>query len=86
MLIATWPRRAVVAAWTWLITTVLMATLMAHIEQPDPAHLEIGDWMKRFFAVPGLAAFMVFLFTTAMMRSAQATPASEHTENATPAV
>ncbi|MGN7985669.1 virulence factor, partial [Burkholderia sp. 22313] len=42
--------------------------------------------MKRFFVVPGLAAFMVFLFTTAIMRSAQATSASEHTENATSAV
>ena len=53
-LIATWPRRVAVAVSTWLITTVLMASLMAHVEQPDPAHLEIGDWMKRLFAVPGL--------------------------------
>ncbi|MGN7980244.1 virulence factor [Burkholderia sp. 22313] len=76
-LIATWPRRVAIAVSTWLITAVLMATLMAHVAQPDPAHLEIGDWMKRFVVVPGLAALMVFLFTTAMMRPAQAIPAKE---------
>ncbi len=42
--------------------------------------------MKRFvFAVvPGLAALMVFLLTTAMTCPAQATPVSERAENATP--
>nr|WP_242431808.1 virulence factor [Burkholderia ambifaria] len=61
-----------------------MATLMAHVEQPDLAHLEMGDWMKRFVVVPGLAAFIVFLFTTAITRPAQATPVLERAENAAP--
>nr|WP_260428429.1 virulence factor [Burkholderia sp. Bp9031] len=61
-----------------------MATLTAHVEQPDPVHLEIGDWMKRFIVVPGLTALMVFLFTTAMMHPAQAAPVIERAENATP--
>jgi hypothetical protein len=74
-MIATWPRRAV-AVSTWLIATVLMASLMAHVGQPDPAQLEIGDWMKRFFVVPSLAALMVFLFTTAIARSVHAAPVS----------
>ncbi|MGN7985661.1 virulence factor, partial [Burkholderia sp. 22313] len=30
--------------------------------------------MKRFFAVPGLAALMVFLFATSIVRSAHAAP------------
>ncbi|MBM2770434.1 virulence factor [Burkholderia anthina] len=80
-LIATWPRRVAIAVLTWLITTVLMATLMAHVEQPDPAYLEIGDWMKRFVILPSLTALMVFLFTTAM-RPVQAVPAQEATGNA----
>nr|WP_244100201.1 virulence factor [Burkholderia anthina] len=33
--------------------------------------------MKRFVVLPALAALMVFMFTTAMMRSAQAAPAQE---------
>ncbi|MET3821804.1 hypothetical protein ACVK00_000712 [Burkholderia sp. PvR073] len=73
-LIATWPRRVAIAVSIWLITTVLMASLMAHVGQPDPAHLEIGDWMKRFLVVPSLAALMVFLFTTAIARSVHAAP------------
>ncbi|MEB4633035.1 virulence factor [Burkholderia contaminans] len=76
-LIATWPRRVAVAVSAWLIATVLMASLMAHIEQPDPAHLEIGDWMKRFLVVPGLTALAVFLFTTAIMRPAFAATVQE---------
>ncbi|MGN7985668.1 virulence factor, partial [Burkholderia sp. 22313] len=68
-----------------LIATVLMATLMAHVEQPDPAHLEIGDWMKRFFVVPGLAALMAFLFTTAMVRSPQAAPVKDPAAKVAPA-
>jgi hypothetical protein len=79
-LIATRPRRVAIAFSTWLITTVLMASLMAHVEQPDPAHLEMGDWMKRFVIVPGLAALMVFLFTTAVMRPVQAAPALKPAE------
>ncbi|WP_425102115.1 virulence factor [Burkholderia ambifaria] len=82
-LIATWPRRVAIAVSTWLIATVLMTSLMAHVEQPDPAHLEIGDWMKRFFVVPGLAALTVFLFTTVIMRPAQAAPVSA-LENSSP--
>ncbi|AOL08146.1 virulence factor [Burkholderia contaminans] len=74
---ATWPRRVAVAVSAWLIATVLMASLMAHIEQPDPAHLEIGDWMKRFLVVPGLTALAVFLFTTAIMRPAFAATVQE---------
>ncbi|WP_321798953.1 virulence factor [Burkholderia sp. BCC1988] len=38
--------------------------------------------MKRFIVVPGLAALMVFLFTTALMRPAQAAPEPETTESA----
>ncbi|MEK7899752.1 virulence factor, partial [Burkholderia contaminans] len=34
--------------------------------------------MKRFVVVPGLAALMVFLFTTVLMRPARATPVREH--------
>ncbi|TGN94733.1 virulence factor [Burkholderia sp. USMB20] len=37
--------------------------------------------MKRFRVLPGLATLMVFLFTTAMMRPARATPAKESTRN-----
>ncbi|WP_235879231.1 virulence factor [Burkholderia sp. USMB20] len=84
-LITTRPRRIAVAISVWLITTVLMASLMAHVEQPDPAHLEVGDWMKRYFVVPGLAALTVFLFTTATMRSAHAAPVREPAANSTPA-
>ncbi|WP_414137068.1 virulence factor [Burkholderia cepacia] len=73
-IIATWPRRIAIAAMTWMAATLLMATLMAHVEQPDPAHLRIGDWMKRFVVVPGLLALVVFLLTTAMTRTAQAVP------------
>ncbi|WP_228395673.1 virulence factor [Burkholderia cepacia] len=47
----------------------------------------IGDWMKRFVAVPGLLALMIFLFTTALTRPVLAeTPlnptirAASHTE------
>ncbi|RQR92182.1 virulence factor, partial [Burkholderia sp. Bp8977] len=82
-LIATWPRRVAIAVSAWLITVVLMAMLMAYVEQPDPAHLEIGDWMKRFIVVPGLAALMVFLLTTSVMRPAQAAPAKEAAGNMT---
>ena len=42
--------------------------------------------MKRFFVVPGLAALTVFLFTTAIMRSAQAAPVREPVGHAAPAV
>ncbi|WP_321822448.1 virulence factor [Burkholderia sp. BCC1996] len=80
MLIATWPRRIAIAICVWLITTALMAWLMAHVEQPDPAHLEIGDWMKRFFVVPALTAAMVFAFTTAMTRPAQGAPIGDPKE------
>ncbi|WP_396331467.1 virulence factor [Burkholderia anthina] len=86
MLIATWPRRVAAAVSTWLIAAALMATLMAHVEQPDPAHLEIGDWMKRFVVLPGLAALAVFMFTTAMKRPAQAAPELEATGNGAPAI
>nr|WP_318658218.1 virulence factor [Burkholderia cepacia] len=54
-----------------------MASLVTHVEQPDPAHLEIGEWMKRIVVVPALAALTVFLFITAMTRPAQAAPAQE---------
>ncbi|WP_269505110.1 virulence factor [Burkholderia sp. IMCC1007] len=37
--------------------------------------------MKRFIILPGLTAFMVFLFTTAAIRSAQAVPAQESKGN-----
>ncbi|UXU89985.1 virulence factor [Burkholderia sp. S-53] len=73
-LIATWPRRIAIAVMVWVIAIPLMATLMAHVEQPDPAHLEIGDWMKRFVVVPGLLALTMFLFTTAITRTAHAVP------------
>ncbi|KAF1038596.1 MAG: hypothetical protein GAK33_01932 [Burkholderia lata] len=86
VLIATWPRRVAFAVASWMIATVLMASLMAHVEQPDPTQLEMGDWMKRFFVVPSLAAIMVLLFTTAMMRSAHSAPAPEPVANAAPAV
>ncbi|VWB09064.1 virulence factor [Burkholderia lata] len=42
--------------------------------------------MKRFFVVPSLAAIMVLLFTTAMMRSAYSAPAPEPVAHAAPAV
>ncbi|WP_269505043.1 virulence factor [Burkholderia sp. IMCC1007] len=84
-LIATWPRRVVIAALVWLVTTVLVASLMAHVEQPDPAHLEIGDWMKRFIVLPALAALAAFVFTTAMTRPAQAVPVRESAMNEAPA-
>ncbi|MDN7487751.1 MULTISPECIES: virulence factor [Burkholderia] len=83
-LIATWPRRVAVAALVWMVAALLMATLMAHAEQPDPGHLEIGDWMKRFVVAPGMLALVVFLFTTAMMRPAQAAPAQTPTGKAAP--
>ncbi|WP_448164771.1 virulence factor [Burkholderia cepacia] len=86
-LIGTWPRRVAIAVMVWIVAILLMATLMAHVEQPDPAHLKIGDWMKRFVAVPGLLALMIFLFTTAVTRPAQAethrdlpTRSASHTE------
>lgn len=41
--------------------------------------------MKRFIVVPGLAALMVFLFITALMRPAQARPVQQPAENAAPA-
>ncbi|WP_050810747.1 hypothetical protein, partial [Burkholderia ambifaria] len=41
--------------------------------------------MKRFFVVPGLVALMVFLFTTAIMRPAQAAPVREPGGIAAPA-
>ncbi|CAB3764457.1 virulence factor [Burkholderia puraquae] len=40
--------------------------------------------MKRFVVAPGLLALVVFLFTTAMMRPAQAAPAPTPTNNAAP--
>ncbi|WP_205785464.1 virulence factor [Burkholderia sp. Ac-20344] len=83
-LIATWPRRVAVAVLVWMVAALLMATLMAHVEQPDPAHLEIGDWMKRFVVAPGLLALLVLLFTTAVMRPAQAAPAQTPTGKAAP--
>ncbi|WP_174431897.1 virulence factor [Burkholderia metallica] len=83
-LIATWPRRVAVAVAAWMIAVVLMASLMAHVEQPDPTQLEIGDWMKRFIAVPSLAALMVLLFTTATVRSTYAAPATEPVTHAGP--
>lgn len=86
VLIVTWPRRVAVAVAAWMITTVLMASLMAHVEQPDPTQLEFGDWMKRFVVVPSLVALMVFLFTTAMARSAHSAPTSEFAANVAPAV
>ncbi|WP_413464102.1 virulence factor [Burkholderia sp. AU28942] len=85
-LIATRSHRIAIAVSAWLITTVLMASLMAHVEQPDPAHLEIGDWMKRFFVVPGLAALMVFAFATAIARPAHAAPTRDAAATAASAV
>ncbi|WP_321949882.1 virulence factor [Burkholderia cenocepacia] len=82
-LIAKWPRRVAVAVAAWMISTVLMASLMAHIEQPDPTQLEMEDWMKRFVVVPSLVALAVFVFTTAMMRSAHSAPTAEPIANAT---
>ncbi len=41
--------------------------------------------MKRFFVVPGLAALMVFLFTTSLMRSVHAAPVNA-LENSSPSV
>ncbi|MBM2768957.1 virulence factor [Burkholderia anthina] len=38
--------------------------------------------MKRFVVLPGLAALVVFMFTTAVMRPAQATPGQEPAGNA----
>ena len=35
-LIAEWPRRVAVAVAAWMIAALLMASLMAHVEQPDP--------------------------------------------------
>ncbi|WP_254613879.1 virulence factor [Burkholderia lata] len=86
VLIVTWPRRFAVAVAAWMIAAVLMASLMAHVEQPDPAQLEFGDWMKRFVVVPSLVALVVFLFTTAMMRSAHSAPTPEFVANSAPAV
>ncbi|WP_179233471.1 virulence factor [Burkholderia sp. AU16741] len=83
-LIATWPRRAALAVAAWMIAAILMASLIAHVEQPDPIQLEIGDWMKRFVVVPSLAALLVLLFTTAMVRSAHAAPATELVTHAEP--
>ncbi|KVA05845.1 virulence factor [Burkholderia latens] len=83
---ATRSHRIAIAVSAWLITTVLMASLMAHVEQPDPAHLEIGDWMKRFFVVPGLAALMVFAFATAIARPAHAAPIRDAAATAASAV
>ncbi|WP_249174069.1 virulence factor [Burkholderia sp. AU19243] len=71
-LISTRPRRAAVAVSVWLIATVLMATISMQMEQPGLAHLETGELMKRLVVVPGLAALVVFLFSTAAMHSAQA--------------
>ncbi|WP_244108636.1 virulence factor [Burkholderia anthina] len=42
--------------------------------------------MKRFVVLPGLAALAVFMFTTAMMRPAQASPVLESSGNASPAI
>ncbi len=42
--------------------------------------------MKRFVVLPGLAALAVFMFTTAMMRPAQAAPELEATGNGAPAI
>ncbi|MDF3086626.1 virulence factor, partial [Burkholderia sola] len=83
-LIAEWPRRVAVVVAAWMIAALLMASLMAHVEQPDPAQLEIGDWMKRFVVVPSLVALVVFLFTTAMVRSAHSAPIPQPVGNATP--
>ncbi|MCA8488811.1 virulence factor [Burkholderia arboris] len=83
-LIATWPRRVAVAVAAWTIAALVMASLMAHVEQPDPTQLEVGDWMKRFVVVPSLVALMAFLFTTAIVRSAHSAPVPEPASNATP--
>ncbi|WP_254601510.1 virulence factor [Burkholderia lata] len=85
-LIAEWPRRVAVAVAAWMIAALLMASLMAHVEQPNPAQLEIGDWMKRFVVVPSLVALVVFLFTTAVMRSAHSAPSPESIANSTPTI
>ncbi|VWB99889.1 virulence factor [Burkholderia lata] len=42
--------------------------------------------MKRFVVVPSLVALVVFLFTTAMMRSAHSAPTPEFVANSAPAV
>ncbi|WP_260434236.1 virulence factor [Burkholderia anthina] len=83
VLIAKWPRRVAVSVASWMIAAALMASLMAHVEQPDPTQLEIGDWMKRFVVVPSLVALAVFVFTTAMMRSAHSSPIPEPVASAT---
>ncbi|WP_260429065.1 MULTISPECIES: virulence factor [unclassified Burkholderia] len=85
-LIATWPRRIAFAVSAWLITILFMASLVAYVEQPDPAHLEIGDWMKRLVLLPGLVALMVLLFTTAAMRAAHAGSTLKPAANAAPAI
>ncbi|WP_244166647.1 virulence factor [Burkholderia anthina] len=85
VLIVTWPRRVAVSVGAWIIAAVLMASLMAHVEQPDPTQLEFGDWMKRLVVVPSLVALMVFLFTTAMTRSAHSAPTPEFVANSAPA-
>ncbi|MGY4729238.1 virulence factor [Burkholderia pyrrocinia] len=81
-LIATWPRRVFLTITIWLIATLLMLMLVAHLDEPHPALLETGDWMKRLVIVPGLAALMVFLFTTAMTRPTQAAHPTEPAGNA----
>ncbi|MGS0897166.1 virulence factor [Burkholderia stagnalis] len=71
-LIATWPRRVALSIAAWMISILLMLTLMAYMDQPPPTSLETGDWMKRLVIAPGLLALMVFLSTTAMTRPSQA--------------
>ena len=85
-LIATWPRRVIVTSVVWLISVLLMLVLKEYPAHSNLVVRDTGDWMKRLVILPGLMALVVFVFTTAMTRPAQAEPrASQDASMAVPA-
>ncbi|CAB3801372.1 hypothetical protein LMG28688_05338 [Paraburkholderia caffeinitolerans] len=75
-LIATWPRRVALAFCALILSAVVMLVWMAH-DNLEP--LDTGDFMKRLFLLPGLAAWATFVLSTVLMpATAQtATPPAE---------
>ncbi|WGS53171.1 virulence factor [Paraburkholderia sp. D15] len=73
-LISTWPRRMALAALTMMLAAIVMVELSMKFGPVPISELTMGDWMKRLILVPGLLAFVTFVFTTVVMQtSARAT-------------
>ena len=66
-LIATWPRRLMLAIGIMLLASALMLVWMYEASQMAPQTFSSEELMKRLLILPGLLAFAVFVLTTTLM-------------------